>query len=111
MGFVEVVMKVDGRFERLYARKRLHPQHVTDARFRAMFLDEARLAGLIRHPNVVSVIDVGEDVDGPFLIMDLVDGQPVARLIARSRCATPPRPRAVCTPRTRLALLTACRCA
>ncbi len=39
-----------------------------------MFLDEARFAGLIRHANVVSVLDVGEDAAGPYLVMDYIDG-------------------------------------
>jgi serine/threonine-protein kinase len=81
MGFVEAVLRRDGGFERLYARKRLHPEHRRDAGFRAMFMDEARLAGLVRHPNVVSVLDVGEDAEGPFFIMEYVEGVSVARLL------------------------------
>src|SRR5690349_295469 len=81
MGFVELVVRRDGKFQRLLARKRLHLQYRADPTFRAMFVDEARLAGLVRHPNVVGVIDVGEDESGPFLIMDYVEGLPVGRLI------------------------------
>jgi serine/threonine-protein kinase len=84
MGYVELVFRREQRFERLYARKRLHPQFRADPAFRAMFMDEARLAGLVRHPNVVAVQDLGEDEEGPFLIMDYVEGLPVARLIARA---------------------------
>ena len=46
-----------------------------------MFMDEARLAGLVRHPNVVGVSDVGEDEDGPYLIMDYVEGVSLSRAI------------------------------
>lgn len=74
MGTVEVVLRTDGGFRRLQAVKRLLPEHRNDPSFRGMFLDEARLAGLIRHPNVVSVLDVGEDDDGPFLVMDFIEG-------------------------------------
>jgi eukaryotic-like serine/threonine-protein kinase len=81
MGYVELVLKRDGRFERLYARKRLHPHHRREPDLRGMFVDEARLAGLVRHPHVVSVLDIGEDGDGPFLIMDYVEGLPVARIL------------------------------
>jgi serine/threonine-protein kinase len=81
MGFVEVVARRQGRFLRVHARKRLHPHLRRDPVFRAMFLDEARIAGLVRHGNVVSVIDVGEDEDGPFLLMDLVEGQSLARVL------------------------------
>jgi serine/threonine-protein kinase len=84
MGYVDLVAKRDGRFDRLYACKRLHPHHRSDTGVRTMFLDEARLAGAIDHPNVVSVLDVGDDDDGPFLIMDYVNGLPLTRLIERA---------------------------
>jgi serine/threonine protein kinase len=45
-------------FARSVAIKRLHPHYATDPEFVTMFLDEARLAARIRHPNVVSTIDV-----------------------------------------------------
>ena len=49
-----------------------------------MFLDEGRIAGLVRHPHVVSVVDVGEDEAGPYLVMDFVEGVSLAELIARA---------------------------
>ena len=82
MGRVEVVMRREGNFERLYAVKRLHAHLREDAQLRAMFLDEARIAGLLRHTNIVSVLDVGEDEDGPFLVMDLVEGLSLAQIIS-----------------------------
>lgn len=81
MGYVELCFRREGRFLRWSARKRLHEQYRSDARFRSMFMDEARLAGLVRHPNVVGVTDVGEDNDGPYLIMDYVEGVSLARAI------------------------------
>ena len=83
MGYIELVARQQGRFSRLFARKRLHPHLRADAAFRAMFLDEARLAGLIRHPNVAAALEVGEDADGPFLLMDYVDGPSLAEVLAR----------------------------
>ena len=82
MGYIELVARQQGRFSRLFARKRLHPHLRGDAAFRAMFLDEARLAGLIRHPNVAAALEVGEDADGPFLLMDYVDGPSLAEVLA-----------------------------
>ena len=81
IGTVEVALRVEGRFRRLYAVKRLLATHRDDEEFRSMFLDEARLAGLIRHPNVISVLDVGEDEQGPFLVMDYVESVPVSTMI------------------------------
>ena len=85
MGSVEVVLRKGGGFSRLLVRKRLLPAHRGDPAFRAMFLDEARIAGLIRHPNVVSVIDVGEDGEGPYLVMDLIEGIPLSHVVTSVR--------------------------
>ncbi|HEY2516665.1 MAG TPA: protein kinase, partial [Polyangiaceae bacterium] len=45
-------------FARTVAIKRLHSHHAKEPDFVAMFLDEARLAARIRHPNVVPTLDV-----------------------------------------------------
>jgi serine/threonine-protein kinase len=72
-------------FSRTVAIKRLHPQLAKDPEFVAMFLDEARLAGRIRHPNVVQTIDVVTSEDEVFLVMDYVHGEPLARLVEAVR--------------------------
>src|SRR5688500_18769007 len=46
-------------FERLIAVKCCHPHLRDDEEFVTMFLDEARLAARIHHPNVVATLDVG----------------------------------------------------
>ena len=81
MGTVSVCIRRSGAFERLYAIKRLHPHLQGDPSMRSMFLDEARMSGLLRHSNVVPVLDVGEDDTGPFLVMDYVEGVSVSRFI------------------------------
>ena len=48
-------------FGRVVAIKRLHPHLAHDPEFAAMFLDEARMAARIRHPNVASTLDVVAD--------------------------------------------------
>ena len=48
----------EGGFERLVALKVMHPHLAKDEQFRNMFLDEARLAAGVHHPNVVSTFDV-----------------------------------------------------
>ncbi len=85
MGQVEIVVRREGQFQRVYALKRLHAHYADDPEVRAMFVDEARIAGLIRHANVVSVLDVGEDDGGPFLVMDYVDGPSVSRLCTEAK--------------------------
>ncbi|MBI4952872.1 MAG: protein kinase, partial [Myxococcales bacterium] len=62
-----------GGFERLVAIKVMHPHIAAEADFINMFLDEARLAARIRHPNVVATLDVQAD-DGLFIVMEYVDG-------------------------------------
>ncbi len=61
-------------FERLVALKVLHSHFVTDHEVVGMFLDEARLAARIRHPNVVAMLDVCESDAGYFLVMEYIEG-------------------------------------
>ena len=70
-------------FERLVAVKVIH-QHLADSRkFVQMFLDEARMAASIHHPNVVETYEVGRD-DGLFFIVgEFVPGQDLNRLLRR----------------------------
>ena len=75
----------EGGFEREVALKVMHPHLLVEEEFVAMFLDEARLAARIRHPNVVSTLDVQKTSDALFLVMDLVEGLSLADLIKRRR--------------------------
>lgn len=74
-----------GGFQRFVAVKRLHPHLATEVEFVQMFLDEARIAALIHHPNVVSISEVGASDRGYYLVMDYIEGDTLARLI--SECA------------------------
>jgi serine/threonine protein kinase len=67
-------------FSRTVAIKRLHAQFAQDPEFVSMFLDEARLAARIRHPNVVPTLDVVATDGELFLVMDYVAGESLARL-------------------------------
>lgn len=73
-----------GGFLRLLALKRLHPHLARDAEFVQMFLDEARLAALIHHPNVVSIQEVGESDGAYFLVMEYVEGDTLAQLLSQA---------------------------
>ncbi|MEM9193834.1 MAG: serine/threonine-protein kinase [Myxococcota bacterium] len=81
MGEVSLSVREVGPYRRLVALKRLRGDLQTTEDIRAMFIDEARIAGMIRHPNVVPVIDVGEDAAGPFLVMDYVEGVAVSAIV------------------------------
>ena len=60
-------------FERLVAVKVCNPQLSEDIAFARMFLDEARLAAKIHHPNVVATLDVGAG-QPLYLVMEYVEG-------------------------------------
>ena len=72
-------------FQRTVAIKKLLSSLVKDAEFTAMFLDEARLAARIRHPNVVGVLDVVHEGDELLLVMEYVPGESLARLVRATR--------------------------
>jgi serine/threonine protein kinase len=68
-------------FSRTVAIKRLHPQFAKDPEFVSMFLDEARLASRIQHPNVVTTLDVVAMPNEVFLVMEYVQGESLSRLV------------------------------
>ncbi len=79
-------------FSRTVAIKRLHPQFAKDPEFAAMFLDEARLAARIQHPNVVATVDVVAMGDELFLVMDYVRGESFSRLLRTAKKKNLPLP-------------------
>lgn len=70
-----------GGFERLVAIKTMHPHLSNEPDFVAMFLDEARLAARIRHPNVVGTIDIQQDELGLLLVMEYVEGPSMGQVL------------------------------
>ena len=73
-----------GGFQRFVAMKRLHPHLATEKEFVEMFLDEARIAARIHHPNVVPILEVGASAVGYYLVMEYIEGDTLARLLARA---------------------------
>src|SRR6476469_10235880 len=71
-------------FQRFVAIKRLHPHLASEQEFVEMFLDEARLAASIHHPNVVPILEVGTSDRGYYLVMEYIEGDTLARLLARA---------------------------
>lgn len=62
-------------FRRLAVVKQLMRRHVTDSALIRMFLDEARLAARLDHPNVVSILDLGKAGDAYFIAMEYLHGK------------------------------------
>lgn len=67
-------------FEKLVAIKTILPEHALENRFQRMFLDEARIASEIDHPNVAKILDLGEWRDCLYLVMEYVDGDSLSRI-------------------------------
>jgi serine/threonine-protein kinase len=74
-------------FGRTVAVKRLHDHYLADQEFLTMFMDEARVAARIRHPNVVPMVDVVQSGHVLLLVMDYVHGESLSRLIRAARAA------------------------
>ena len=72
------------KFEKLLAVKKIHDHLLAETDFVAMFRDEARIAALIHHPNVVATFDLGV-IDGAYFIaMEYVHGQTVKDIMNSS---------------------------
>ncbi len=69
------------------AVKRILPQIADDDTFVEMFLDEARLAMRLNHPNICHIYDIGELDDSYYIAMEWVNGVPFGKLIAKARQA------------------------
>jgi tRNA A-37 threonylcarbamoyl transferase component Bud32 len=80
-GMATIYRARDAQLERDVAVKLLRPEFGRDPDFLARFRDEARSAASLSHPNVVSVFDFGEDASGPFIVMELVDGEDLASIL------------------------------
>jgi eukaryotic-like serine/threonine-protein kinase len=67
-------------FQRTVAVKRLHPHLATEQDFVKAFVDEARLASRVHHPNVVQTLDVVAEGGEVFLVMEFVSGAVLSTL-------------------------------
>jgi serine/threonine-protein kinase len=82
-------------FERVVAIKRMHPHLTSDHALVAAFHEEARIASMIHHPNVVNVVDVYESAGEHLLVMEYIDGVALATLASETRRTGRKMPRPV----------------
>jgi serine/threonine-protein kinase len=82
-GMATLWRAMDEQLDREVAVKLLRPQFGNDPGFAARFKQEARSAGSLSHPNIVSVYDYGTDAEtgGQFIVMQLVDGEDLAAIL------------------------------
>src|SRR5215210_1647646 len=90
-GMATVELARDQQLGRLVAIKRLSPTLTGDDVFRERFVREARMAAQLSHPNIVAVFDVGDDDGIPFIVMEYVEGETLAELMARDGPVDPDR--------------------
>jgi eukaryotic-like serine/threonine-protein kinase len=81
-GMGSLYLARDPAIDRLVAIKFLK-EGFDDAEARERFTREARAAGRLHHPNIVTVFDVGEHDDRPFIAMEYVSGETLAQLLGR----------------------------
>ena len=72
-----------GQFRKLLVVKELRHELTRQHGFVTMFMDEAKLAARLDHPNVVQTFEATQDNDRYFLAMEYLDGQPLSALIDR----------------------------
>ncbi|WP_394842117.1 serine/threonine protein kinase [Pendulispora brunnea] len=85
-GMADVYLAVarDGmNVTRLAVVKRLRDEQASEPESREMFINEARLAARLNHPNVIQTFEAGSEGGCYFIAMEYVDGQPLSRIIAR----------------------------
>src|SRR5687768_1606967 len=74
-----------GRYAQMAAIKVIHPHLAQNRELTEMFMDEARLASCVNHPNVCRVLDFGEAEGTFFLAMEYVRGETWASVLAAFR--------------------------
>ncbi|MEP6861783.1 MAG: serine/threonine-protein kinase [Deltaproteobacteria bacterium] len=84
MGEIFLARQAIAGVHRLVVLKRLLPELAEDPQQLAMFVDEARIAANLSHPNIVQVHEFGEDEEGHFIVMEYVPGMHVGRLLTRA---------------------------
>src|SRR5271165_3333642 len=82
-GMGRVYKARDTRLDRLVAIKLLSETRLADAGRRARFVQEAKAASALNHPNIVTIHEIGEHDGQSFIVMELIDGKPLNELIPR----------------------------
>lgn len=81
-------------FNKLVVLKRLRAQLAEEAAFREMFLDEARLAARLNHPNIVDTFEVGDHHGNYYIAMEYLEGQALNKILRaaiKQRMPLPPQ--------------------
>ncbi|MCJ1715324.1 Stk1 family PASTA domain-containing Ser/Thr kinase [Curtobacterium sp. VKM Ac-2922] len=88
-GMATVYLATDVRLERRVAIKIMHGHLADDAAFRERFIQEARSAARLSHPNLVGVYDQGAEDDTAYIVMEYIPGITLRDLLQEHRALTP----------------------
>jgi eukaryotic-like serine/threonine-protein kinase len=88
-GMGEVWRAEDELLARPVAVKLLRLEHLADEHAKARFANEARFAAALQHTGIAQVYDYGEQDERAYLVMELVPGEPLSRILARTGRLTP----------------------
>jgi eukaryotic-like serine/threonine-protein kinase len=88
-GMGQVWRALDQTLGRQVAVKVVRPEAAEESGFLDRFRAEARNSAALQHPNIVTVYDFGEGKHSAYMVMELIDGQPLSAVI-RERGALPP---------------------
>src|SRR5918998_2783477 len=88
-GMATVYLATDLRLERRVALKIMHGHLADDNAFKSRFVQEARSAARLAHPNVVNVFDQGQDSDMAYLVMEYLQGITLRDLLKEYGKLTP----------------------
>jgi eukaryotic-like serine/threonine-protein kinase len=81
----DVYRAYDPSINRTLAIKVLKNEFLQDEEYAGRFLREAKAAGALSHPNIVTIFDVGEANGHPFIVMELLDGKPLDKLMSEKQ--------------------------
>ncbi|MFT4123488.1 MAG: Stk1 family PASTA domain-containing Ser/Thr kinase [Microbacteriaceae bacterium] len=87
-GMATVYLAIDRRLERRVAIKVMHGHLADDSQFKERFIQEARSAARLAHPNVVNVFDQGQDSGMAYLVMEYLPGITLRELLKEHRVLT-----------------------
>jgi serine/threonine protein kinase len=83
-GMGEVFKARDHHLDRFVAIKLLPGARSADPKHRARFIQEAKAASALNHPNIITIYEIGDQNGETFIVMELVDGKPLHQLIPSS---------------------------
>ncbi len=84
-GMAELYLGSEPRAGRFVVLKRILPHLAQEPEFVKMFLDEARIAGSLHHPNVIDVYELGQNEGSIFITMEWVEGMDLRRVLQREQ--------------------------